>query len=115
MDPNVPVLTLENYQQDGTLETDSNLQFFYGQTCPFTKKAEPHVQCLEKSLGRRIERLEVYQSRENHQKYVEAKGVENCGGVPYFYNKITGKTICGARDCAALIEWAMCTTPLKGS
>ena len=30
-----------------------------------------------------------------------------CGGVPFFYNKKTGKFICGAADYDGLKKWAI--------
>mmetsp|Transcript_5575 Transcript_5575/g.5764 ORF Transcript_5575/g.5764 Transcript_5575/m.5764 type:complete len:123 (+) Transcript_5575:145-513(+) len=110
MDPKkFPQLTLENSHvtvDSSNLVKDKNLMYFYGESCPFTRRAEPHVQCLENNIGRRLQRFEVYGSKENQELYAKLGGIENCGGVPYFYNLETGESICGLSQCAALIDWA---------
>jgi thiol-disulfide isomerase/thioredoxin len=87
-------------------ETDKTLKFFYGEGCPYTKKVQPAVNCVEMFLGKNIEKLEIYHSPENKVKYTKANGPQNCGGVPYFYNETTQKSVCGACSCDTLKEWA---------
>lgn len=85
---------------------DPNLSFFFGDGCPFTKRAQPAIDCLEIHLGKRLNRLETWNNDENHDSYVAVGGIQNCGGVPFFYNKTTGKHICGVTSCEKLVDWA---------
>ena len=87
-------------------QIDANLTFFFGDGCPFTKRAEPAIDCLEMHLGKRLNRLETWNSEENHNAYVAVGGMQNCGGVPFFYNNSTGKYICGVTTCDKLVDWA---------
>jgi hypothetical protein len=83
-----------------------DLIYFYGDGCQFTKKADPSVACLERFLRAPISRREVWHNEDNHVIWKEHGGESNCGGVPYFYNKLTGKSVCGAANCEILKEWA---------
>ena len=69
------------------MSTDSDLQFFHRASCPFTKKADEQVACLEAHLQRRVSRVET-SSRAGSEQYQEAGGFLHCGGVPFFYNKV---------------------------
>jgi len=67
---------------------------FYGQECPHCLKVAPLVERLRKDAGVVIEQYEVWHNEENLKKMRElAEGL--CGGVPFFINTDTGKTICG--------------------
>ena len=88
------------------LPVEPNLKFFYGDSCPMTKKAEPYVQALEASLGKKVMRLEVYGNEKNVEEYKSCGGVTHCGGVPFFYNVMTKATVCGARETDVLKQWA---------
>jgi hypothetical protein len=61
---------------------------------------------LERSLGRRITHLETWEDESNQKQYDSVGGATLCGGVPFFYNLETGKSICGAAPCEALVKWA---------
>jgi hypothetical protein len=89
-----------------SLPVDENLLFFYGDSCPFTARARPEIQCLEISLGKQITKKEVWTDATNEELYRSVGGQKNCGGVPFFYNKSTGGSVCGARACDILISWA---------
>ena len=84
-----------------------HLVFFYGESCPFTKRALPAVKCLERSLGRPIVRKETWNDAANHADWEAAGGAEECGGVPYFFNTVTKESVCGAADCETLKKWAI--------
>ena len=84
----------------------SHLVFFYGESCPFTRRVLPAVACLERNLRRPIVRKETWSNSENHEAWKEAGGEKNCGGVPFFYNETTGESVCGAADCETLKKWA---------
>lgn len=84
----------------------SHLTFFYGESCPFTRRVMPSVTCLERHLGQPVTRKETWNEEKNHDLWKDAGGESNCGGVPYFYNSSTGESICGAADCETLKKWA---------
>jgi len=87
-------------------KVNNSLHFFFGQECSFTKKVEPAVNCLEKMLGQKVNRHEVWHNSTNQRLYREAGGAVRCGGVPYFYNADTKQTICGYTSCEMLRQWA---------
>lgn len=79
---------------------------FYGTECIHCREMEPLIERLEKEEGLKIERLEVWHNTENLNKMRELdKGY--CGGVPFFYNKKTGKWICGSTSYEKFKEWAI--------
>jgi hypothetical protein len=89
-----------------SLPVDENLLFFYGESCPFTARARPEIQCLEIALGKQITKKEVWNDKRNEELYQSVGGQKSCGGVPFFYNQTTGKSVCGARACDILLSWA---------
>ena len=89
------------------LPIDENLLYFYGKSCPFTKKVEPEIDCLEIAMGKRIRRIEIFDNPTGKKLFSETDGPRSCGGVPFFLNKTTESTICGARNCSVLKEWAL--------
>lgn len=82
-----------------------HLLFFYGQDCEHCKVMEQQVQKL-KDEGIEITHLEVWNNEEN-EKLMESLDTEPCGGIPFFLNKKTGKTICGEVSYEELKAWAM--------
>jgi len=85
---------------------DENLLFFYGKGCSFTTKVEPSVAELEISMGKRLNKLETWYDAENQKQYEAVGGPDSCGGVPFFYNKTTKESVCGARSLDMLKAWA---------
>jgi thiol-disulfide isomerase/thioredoxin len=83
---------------------------FSGAECVHCKEMVPIVEKVEKELGVKVAKLEVWHSNENAklmQKYdKDDKGNEFCGGVPFFYNEKTGKKICGNTSFEKLKAWA---------
>ncbi|MDO8585138.1 MAG: thioredoxin family protein [bacterium] len=82
-----------------------NLLEFYGTECPHCVRMEPLLERLEKELGRRVQRYEVWHNKEN-RKIMEQYDKDFCGGVPFYFNIKTGKSICGEADYEALKAWA---------
>lgn len=84
----------------------SHLINFYGQECPHCLKMHELTDKLEQEAGVKIEKLEVWHNEENVKKFetIDSKG--ECGGVPFFVNTKTGKTICGEATYEELKEWA---------
>jgi hypothetical protein len=66
----------------------------------------PLVERLEQEEGINIAKLEVWHNEANATVMKEYdKGY--CGGVPFFYNKKTGKWICGEAEYERLKKWAL--------
>jgi len=83
-----------------------DLLFFYGLDCPHCVEGEKYVDRLI-SQGFDIEKLEVWNNKEN-DKILEKLdcGEEMCGGVPFFLNQKTKKTICGEATFEEVKNWA---------
>lgn len=78
---------------------------FFGQECPHCERMESVVQKLEHDTGVTVERREVWHDKENMAMLTGYdKGV--CGGVPYFYNTETDKSLCGEVSIDELKAWA---------
>ncbi len=78
---------------------------FYGTECSHCQKMAPLVERLEKEMGVRVEKYEVWHNEENAEKMKEYdKGY--CGGVPFFYNTETNDYICGEVPYEELAHWA---------
>jgi thiol-disulfide isomerase/thioredoxin len=83
----------------------SDLMMFYGTECEHCHEMEPLLEKLEKEEGIAVNKLEVWHDNGNmslFEKYDSGK----CGSVPFFYNKKSGKWICGLADYDKLKEWA---------
>ena len=106
----VKILEASVSQEISGAPAREDLLFFFGKECSFTKKSLPFVDCLERHLKRPIVRKETWHNEENHNFWIKNGGVTNCGGVPYFYNTTTGKSVCGApASCLKLIDWSTAT------
>jgi hypothetical protein len=67
---------------------------------------EPLVERLETEEGVSIGKLEVWHHEAN-AKIMREYDKGYCGGVPFFFNKKTGKWICGETDYERLKQWAL--------
>jgi hypothetical protein len=67
---------------------------------------EPLVERLETEEGVSIGKLEVWHHEAN-AKIMREFDKGYCGGVPFFFNKKTGKWICGEADYERLKKWAL--------
>jgi hypothetical protein len=66
----------------------------------------PLVERLKEETGVKVETREVWHSEANAMIMKQYdKGF--CGGVPFFFNKKTGKWICGEADFDRLKQWAL--------
>ncbi len=83
----------------------SHLLEFYGDECPHCVKMRALTEQLEKEKNVTIDRFEVWHDEENVKK-MEELDKEPCGGVPFFINTKTGKTICGEATYKELVKWA---------
>jgi hypothetical protein len=66
----------------------------------------PLVERLEEEEKVNIGKLEVWHNEAN-AKIMREYDKGYCGGVPFFYNKKTGKWICGETDYERLKKWAL--------
>jgi len=66
----------------------------------------PLVERLEKEEGVNVGKLEVWHNEAN-AKVMREYDKGYCGGVPFFFNKRTGKWICGEADYDRLKKWAL--------
>jgi len=83
-----------------------DLLFFTGIECIHCHEMEPLVQKLEKEEKVKVKKLEVWHNAEN-AKILQGLDRGYCGGIPFFYNKKTGKWICGAVPYERLKSWAL--------
>jgi hypothetical protein len=66
----------------------------------------PLVERLESEEGVSIGKLEVWHHEAN-AKIMREYDKGFCGGVPFFFNKKTGKWICGEAEYERLKQWAL--------
>lgn len=66
----------------------------------------PLVERLEGEENLNIAKLEVWHNEAN-AKVMKEYDKGHCGGVPFFFNKKTGKWICGSADYERLKKWAL--------
>ncbi len=77
---------------------------FYGAECPHCVRMMPMIDKLI-AEGIEIEKFETWHNEENAKKLEEYdRGF--CGGVPFFYNTVSKKWICGETDEQSLRDLA---------
>ncbi len=86
---------------------NEDLLFFYGTECPHCIRMEKLLNKLEKEEGVKVKKLEIWHNKTNNElceKYDCEP--EPCGGVPFFLNQKTKKTLCGEVTYKEIKEWA---------
>ena len=85
---------------------NEHLLFFYGTECPHCIRMEKLVDKLSKE-GYKIKKVEIWHNEENNElmKKLDSEP-EPCGGVPFFLNMKSSKTVCGEVTYKELKEWA---------
>ena len=83
----------------------NRLLFFTGRECPHCHTMEPLVDKLEKEEKVKVIKLEVWHNAENDK--LRKKLDKDCGGVPFFFNEKTKKSLCGATSYANFKKWAL--------
>lgn len=79
---------------------------FYGTECVHCHEMLPFIERIEKEEKVSFVKLETWHNSANAKKLQDIdKG--KCGGVPYFYNDKTGKSICGATTYENLKKLAL--------
>tara|TARA_Y100000310_G_scaffold151291_1_gene150875 strand:+ start:9723 stop:10016 length:294 start_codon:yes stop_codon:yes gene_type:complete len=93
-----------------TDENQGRLIMFTGTECDHCHENEPLVEQVEKELGVKIERHEVWHDATNAAMLEKIDKNEDgsvfCGGIPFFYNEKSGKKLCGPQQLEKLKEWA---------
>lgn len=79
----------------------------------------PVITEVERQIGRRFERLEVWHHPENRARMRQVADVlrNACGGmigVPAFFNEATGEALCGEQEFDTLLLWTQ-KKPAKGA
>jgi thiol-disulfide isomerase/thioredoxin len=87
-------------------QANPDLIEFYGTECVHCHEMQPLIEQLEKEEGIILTRLEVWHNSEN-AAIMQQCDDGKCGGVPFFFNKKTGKWICGSVDYEELKKWAL--------
>lgn len=78
---------------------------FYGTECPHCENMKPLIEKLKRETGVFIESREVWHDEKNAE-ILKRYDKGACGGVPFFYNTETGKSICGESSYEELLNWA---------
>ena len=78
---------------------------FMGLECVHCNDMKPLIDKLEKELGVKVNKIEVWHNASNAAKLKESDKI-GCGGVPFFLNENTGKAVCGAMSYDELKKWA---------
>ena len=78
---------------------------FYGEACPHCIQMKPLVEKLEKELGVKLKKYEVWHNEENSRK-MDEYDTGLCGGVPFFFNTESKAFFCGSSEYEKLKEWA---------
>lgn len=80
---------------------------FYGQECPHCQKMQVlTTKLMEEHPDVHIERKEVWHNEENMKFIKECDKKDKCGGVPYYFNDVTGDWLCGEVSYKKLLKWA---------
>lgn len=83
---------------------DCYLVEFHSDNCDHCEQMEPVLQRLERDLATKVRRINIFRRREFYS-LLEAMGHDECGGLPFYYNRRTGQAICGATSYANLRRW----------
>jgi len=79
---------------------------FHGTECDHCVDMLPLVHKIEKELGVTMLKLEVWHNPRNNRLLQKLDSSSVCGGVPFFYNRISRQFICGATTYKNLLSWA---------
>mmetsp|Transcript_5279 Transcript_5279/g.10543 ORF Transcript_5279/g.10543 Transcript_5279/m.10543 type:complete len:332 (-) Transcript_5279:69-1064(-) len=85
---------------------DTDLLMFTGDNCDHCDQMEPYLKRLEKELGVRVHRFNVWREQVNFKLFEKLDEGQKCGGLPYFYNTKTKQCVCGATTFGNLRAWA---------
>ena len=87
---------------------NDRLLMFYEEKCDPCVVMESIVDKLERELGAKIDRLEVWYNHNNKKLLDKYAGFAT---VPFFYNEKTDQKISGETDYETLKSWASLDSP----
>mgnify|MGYP001610200038 FL=1 len=88
------------------MAADPDLLEFFGTECVHCNEMKPMIMQLERDIGKEFTKLEVWHNQAN-LRILQDLDKGRCGGVPFFFNKKTGKFICGSATYDELKKWAL--------
>jgi len=83
----------------------TELIMFYAKRKDMCQQMEPLMREVEKDVGKRIVRFDAGKMI-NYELLVHLDDKDECGGLPYYYNRATHRAICGATTYDNLLTWA---------
>jgi hypothetical protein len=84
----------------------ADLLMFYEKECVNCFKMMFFVEKLEKEIGVKIEKIEIWNNPRNKLMYHKINQ-ENIDRVPFFYNQKTRKALSGVSSFDKLKKWAV--------
>lgn len=84
----------------------NHLIMYYGEGCPDCIKMEPLLGKLLFETGISLLQKEVWNDSKNEAEMLRHDKDDACGGVPFFLNTKTKKTLCGEVSYKELKKWA---------
>ncbi|KAK1939533.1 hypothetical protein X943_000816 [Babesia divergens] len=82
-----------------------HLLAFHKKDCEFCEDMEPLILRANKECDVHIERLDVGYNH-NYALMLKLDKRAKCGGLPFYYNLLTHRHICGATTYQNLVAWA---------
>lgn len=84
---------------------ESFLIEFHSDNNDHSRQMEPVLERLEKDLQTKVRRVNISRRREFYG-LMEAMGHDECGALPFYYNRRTAQAVCGATSYLNLKRWA---------
>jgi hypothetical protein len=84
---------------------DCYLIEFHSDNNDHSNQMEPVLQRLEEDLQTKVRRVNINRRREFYG-LMEAMGHDECGSLPFYYNRRTAQAVCGATSYLNLKRWA---------
>ncbi len=82
------------------------LEEYFGLECEHCIRMQEMSKRLEQVEGVTIARFEVWHNKENMARVEQLDKENKCGGLPFFINTKTGKTLCGEVSYDDLVAWS---------
>jgi len=85
---------------------DCYLLEFHSDQTEYKDEMEPVLKRVEDDLDTKIRRINIFRRRE-FMGVLEQIGHDECGQLPFYYNRRTGQAVCGATSYMNLRRWAV--------
>lgn len=79
---------------------------FHSDQAEYKDEMEPVLRRLENDLSTKVRRINIFRRRE-FMGVLEKIGHDECGQLPFYYNRRTGQAVCGATSYMNLRRWAV--------